>query len=128
MASDNRDDKVTLGLTPAADRNLQELMATGWFDNEIDVFKLAIALAVREGAAASPDEMVGLGTKWSVAIDADGRIRSLVRLLAGQDTSRPYVLAERYAAAGLVYLHRRLVLEKALIVEVMSVGSPGVGD
>ena len=124
MASANRDDKVTLGLTPAADRHLQELMAMEWFENEIDVFKLAIALALREGAAASPDEMVGVGTKWSVAIDADGRIRSLIELLAEEDTSRPYALAERYAAAGLVYLHRRLVVEKALIAEVMGVGYP----
>ena len=123
MASDNRDDKVSLGLTPIADRNLEELMETGWFENEIDVFKLAIALALREGAAASPEEMVGVGTKWGVGIDSDGRIRSIVRLLAEEDTSRPYALAERYAAAGLVYLHRRLVLEKALIAEVMGVGS-----
>ena len=128
MASDNRDDKVTLGLTPTADRNLEELMGTGWFENEIDVFKLAIALALREGAAASPEEMVGVGTKWSVAIDADGQIRSMVGLLADEDTSRPYALAERYAVAGLVYLHRRLVLEKALIAEVMGVGSLEEGN
>ena len=127
MASDSRDDKVTLGLTPTADRNLEELMGTGWFENEIDVFKLAIALALREGAAAGPDEMVGVETKWSVAIDADGRIRSIVELLAEEDTSRPYALAERYAVAGLVYLHRRLVLENALIAEVMGIGSLRVG-
>ena len=85
--------------------------------------RLAIALALRERAAASPDEMVGVGTKWSVAIDSGGRISSMVRLLAEEDTSRPYAVAERYAAAGLAYLHRRLVVEKALIAEVMGVGT-----
>ena len=128
MTSDNRDDKVTLGLTPAADRNLQDLMETGWFENEIDVFKLAIALALREGTAASPEEMVGVGTKWSVAIDADRRISSMVRLLGDEDTSRPYALAERYAVAGLVYLHRRLVLDQVLLAEVMVIGNPEEGD
>ena len=128
MASGNRDDKVTLGLTPAADRNLQELMETGWFEDEIDVFKLAIALALREGAAVSPAEMVGVGTKWSVAVDADRRINSMVRLLADENTSRPYALAERYAVAGLVYLHRRLVLNQVLLAEVMGIGNSEEGD
>ena len=119
MVTENRDDKVTLGLTPAASGNLQVLMETGWFENEIDVFRLAIALAIREGAAASPEEMSGLVTKWSVAIDSDGRIRTLVGLMAEEDSSRSYALAERYAVAGIAYLHRRLVVENASFSEIM---------
>ena len=113
-------DKVTLGLTPLAAEHLKDLMATDWFATEIDAFRLAIALAIREGAAASPDEMVGLTTKWSTAIDTDQRISSMVRLLVNDEISRPYATAERYGVAGIAYLHRRLVVEKALIAEVMA--------
>ena len=118
----NKDDKdkVTLGLTPLAADHLKDLMSTDWFATEIDAFRLAIALAIREGAAASPEEMVGLTTKWSTAIDTDQRISSMIRLLVDNEASRPYATAERYGVAGIAYLHRRLVVEKAMVAEVMA--------
>lgn len=127
MATEAREDKKTLGVTPSGARDLAALWDTGWFGNEIDIFQLAIAVALREGAARKASEMRGVGTKWSTAIDADGRVRSMVRLLAKGDTNRPYAVAERYAAAGLAYLRRRLVEENAMLAEVLTkqVSTPG---
>jgi hypothetical protein len=93
-------DKKTIGLTPAGERAMEQLMAQGCFKDMIDAAKFAMSIAIREGDAPSPVE--GANTIWNVgSFDSDGQIRQILPILfAGCDT--PYRAAESLINHGLV--------------------------
>jgi hypothetical protein len=122
---EEREDKKTLGVTPAGSVLLEELKATGWFNEETDVYKVAIGVAFANHLQKSPNEMTRVGTKWGAAqMDFDGRLRRLVETLSPEDKDRPYAACERRAAAGLEFLKRKLVDEKATLYEALQVDEP----
>ena len=117
---EERDDKKTVGVTPDGAQILTDLMASGWFNEEIDAYKVAIGVAFANGLQKPSSEMTKVGTKWNVgSIDADGRLRRLVETLSPQDAERPYASCERRAAAGLEFLRKKIVVEKATLYEAL---------
>jgi hypothetical protein len=115
-----REDKRTLGVTAEGAAVLESLMATGWFEEEMDAYRLAISVAFAQGLLSEPDEMTGVTTKWNVGtLDPDGKLRSMVLALSDQEVDRPYADAERRAAAGLRYLKGELVDRQAQLAEVL---------
>jgi len=119
--TDEREDKITIGVTPEGQALIDAIMTTGCFKEEIDVYLLAISLAFVHGLIKSPSEMTGVGTKWSVTVDKGGRLRSLIIGLSEEPVSRPYAHAEVRAAAGLEYLKNRLIDQHAQLSDVLAV-------
>jgi len=114
-----REDKRTIGVTPEGEACLRAIMTTGWFNEDIDVYRLAISVALVHGLIKSSSEMIGVGTKWSTAIDEGGKIRSLIIGLSEEPIARPYAYAEALAAAGLEYLKNHLVDQNAELSDIL---------
>src|SRR4051794_6373029 len=108
-------DKVTVGVTAVGAANLEAVMQTRWFIEEMDAYRAAIALALRLGVTPiSP--LTAVQTKYNVgSLDRDGKLVALIRILSPDAAGRPYEYAERLADAGLVALRSRLVDEDALL-------------
>ena len=116
-----RDDKRTLGVTARGAADLEELKSTEWFAEEMDAYRLAISLAFANDLSKDSSEMTGVSTKWNVGtLDPDGILRAMVLALSDEQVDRPYAHAEARAAAGLEYLRRRLVDEKAELAEILT--------
>jgi hypothetical protein len=108
-------------VTPGGANNLAEVMATGWFVAEMDVYRVSIAVAIAQGLCTATEEMAGVKTKWNVgSIDNDGRMRQMVTAIVREAGERPYEYSERLADAGLAVLAQRLGREGALLSEVVS--------
>lgn len=115
-----KDDRRTLGVTAEGAEALDEIMNTGWFAEEMDAYRVAISLAFANGLVKDPSEMTGTSTKWNIGtLDPEDVLLSMVLALSDEPPDRPYAHAEARAAAGLVYLKRRLVDEKAEIADVL---------
>ncbi len=96
-------------------------MSTEWFAEEMDAYRVAISLAFANDLMKDPSEMTGVSTKWNVGtLDPDDVLRSMVLALSEEQVDRPYARAEARAAAGLQYLKRRLVDEKAQLAEILT--------
>ena len=122
--AERRDDKITLGVTPAGTAALEEIMGTGWFEEEMDAFRVAISLAFAHNLLKEPSEMTGVSTKWNVGtIDPDGLLRTMVVLLSDGNGERPYAHAEARAAAGLEYLKVHLIDQNKQLFEVLTEAS-----
>src|SRR5262245_34860111 len=106
----NREDKRTLGVTQQGADDLAALFESGWFKEEMDVYRLAIGVAVGKDLAPDEGEVQGVTTKWNIGtIDFDGRLRRLITASSGSPVARPYADAEKRAAAGLRFLRVRIV-------------------
>lgn len=113
-------DKSSLGVTDRGSRNLDELMETGWFAEERDAFKLAITVALSEGIITEESEMSGRTTKWHrQGVDADLKLKELLRLIEPEAGDEPYNYAERLADAGLELLNNRLTKQHRGLGEVL---------
>lgn len=116
-----REDKRTLGVTAEGAAALGEIMDTEWFAEEMDAYRMAISLAFVNDLMKDQSEMTGISTKWNVGtLDPDDVLRSMVLALSDEQVDRPYAHAEARAAAGLVYLKRRLVDEKAELADILT--------
>lgn len=114
-------DRVTVGVTPDGAANLDALMQSGWFTDEVDAYRTAIATAIGCSLDVSDVTLSGVQTKYNVGtLDRDGRLISLVRGLASDAPSRTYEYCERLADAGLRYLRARIVDQGAMLSEVLN--------
>lgn len=112
-------DRRTVGVTPTAKQHLDSLMALGWFNEEADVFRIAVSVALAHGLSNDSKEG-GRITKWSHStIDPDGRLRDLVNALAPESSQRPFAYTEALATAGLEWLKVKLVDEHAMLSEAL---------
>lgn len=118
-------DRVTVGVTPEGADNLTALMETGWFQDEMDAYRLAISTALAEGIDAG--SVTGAQTKFNVGtLDRDGRLRQLLTAL--HDSAKPYELSERLAHAGLQLLRRRIVDDQMTLTETLGILAATGGD
>jgi len=101
-------DKKTIGLTPAGERAIEQLMAQGCFKDMIDAAKFAMSIAIREGDV--PSSIEGANTIWNVgSFDTDGQIRQILPVLfSGCET--PYRAAESLIDQGLARILRAVSL------------------
>jgi hypothetical protein len=114
-------DRVTVGVTPEGARNIELLMQTGWFADEVDAYRTSIAVAISHGLDVTESNLPGVQTKYNVGtLDRDGRLARLVRGLVDGQPPRPYEYCERLADAGLRYLRSRLVDQGAMLTEVLT--------
>lgn len=118
-------DRVTVGVTPEGAENLAALMETGWFQDEMDAYRLAISIALAESLDAGA--VTGAQTKFNVGtLDRDGRLSQLVTVL--RDSARPYDQSERLAHAGLQLLRRRIVDDQMTLTEALGIVGATGGD
>lgn len=114
-------DKKQIGLTPAGNAALTELMEAGLFEAESDAYRVSIAYALAKGFDPNDAPESGYQTKFNAAggLDTAQDIRDLVAILRPQDARRPYAVAERLAELGITDLARRIAAHEPL-AEILS--------
>jgi hypothetical protein len=103
-------------------------MATKWFAEERDAYKVGIAIALR--AEINVDQPLGgTTTKFNIGtLDPDQKLVALIQTLLGSDAGDPVVLAERLAEQGLLVLAAKLVDQEEKLSDVLGVGSEDPSD
>jgi hypothetical protein len=93
-------DKNTIGLTPNNKEVVAQMVDAGYFKEDKDAAKFALAWAIREGKNVEPGMVAGATTVWNIgSFDPDGELRSVLSALFNSDT--PYRLVEQYVNFGL---------------------------
>ena len=99
-------DKKTIGLTPAGEKIMQQVMELGCFKDMMDAAKFAMSVAIRSGA--TPSSIEGASTIWNVgSFDSDGHIRQIFPVLF-LDCDSPYRATESLVNQGLNILSKRM--------------------
>jgi len=115
-------DKNTIGVTKENREFLEDVIARGLFNDQIDAAKLGLSLAIRHGVAAG--EASGVDTKWNVgSFDKDGHLRSVLGALY-PDVGTPYRLAEHLINHGLGLLKAHLAANPNLDVTTLQEALP----
>lgn len=111
-------DKRTIGLTPYTREVMNRIMETSMFKDQLDVARLAMALAIN--CDKNLDFSEGAETVWNVgSFDPDGEIRNLISALF-PDVDTPYRHLEYLVNAGLKIMGRHLAENKEFdIVDLM---------
>lgn len=118
MPDDN--DKVTVGLTAEGRAALAEIMGTGWFRDEVDAYRVAIALALSKGLVTDESRLTGVETKFNVGtLNRNDEVRQLVSRLGPEGTTRPIEYSERLADAGLRFLATKLVQQDEMLSDAL---------
>jgi hypothetical protein len=106
-----RGDRKQIGLPPRASELLDEIVAeTPWFGQPLDVYRLAIGVALARDLRPSRDESESYETKYGTSsVDPSGEVRDLILALAPECDGRPYDYAQRLANKGVLFLHSELV-------------------
>ncbi len=96
------EDKKTIGLTEFGRGVIQSLIDRGWFNDQMDVARLAVAIAIKHGN--KPDQLENAGTVWNVgSFDPDGEFKKIIPILF-PDVSTPYRATEYLINAGLIHI------------------------
>ncbi len=106
-------DRIQLGLSDAARDAADDVVEKGGFKQRQDVYRLAIAAALRKGLdpvdeGRSRENYINVG-----GMDQDGSIRTAIVQLRDAE-ERPYALAERLAEAGIEDIHAHLLAGRSL--------------
>ena len=97
-------DKNTIGVTPKAQKILDQMSQDKPFADQMDAAKFAMSIAIRR--AAKPGEVTGAGTKWNVgSFDPDGELRNLLPIIY-PDLKTPYRALESLIDSGLEIIAR----------------------
>lgn len=100
-------DRSTIGLTPDAIRQLEEIQLKGWFDDAQDAARFAAAYAVRTGI--QPGTASGSDTRWAIGgFDKTGEFRAIIAALH-PEIAAPVRAIEYLTNEGLRLVHERLV-------------------
>ncbi len=118
MATTERADKTTIGLTGNGRVVMTQLMAKSWFGNQMDAAKFALAVAINAGVSAGQAE--GADTTWNVGgFDPTQELRTVIPLIV-PETQTPYRLVEHYLNAGLGIIGEKLAADPYLeLVDLM---------
>jgi len=100
-------DRNTIGLTPAAVKQLEEIQLKGWFEDAQDGARFAAAYAIRKGVQLATLE--GVETRWAIGgFDKSGEFRAIMAALY-PDIQLPVRAVEYLTNEGLRLVHERLV-------------------
>ena len=125
-AHSERDADIRMvGLPDAADKQLKEIhRETKWFADEMDIYKVAVAVALSRGWKRGKDARTfegGRDTKFrAVLLDPDGKLKKLVELLAPECGNAPYRHSQWLATAGVNFLYQELVDNSRSLVDVLA--------
>lgn len=98
--------RTTVGLTKESHETLKRLKEDGVFNEMIDAYRCAIALAIASGQI-SPDT-IKCETVFNVgSFDPDGLFRDAIAALYPNAAGNPYATAERLAEWGIIELGRK---------------------
>ena len=98
-------DLIQIGVTPAADAVIQQLIERVWYSSEMGAFKAAVAYGLANGLA--PTEGGGFQTKWHVGgLDRSGELIEVVSMF--YDGERPWDYIRRIGDAALKHLQPRI--------------------
>jgi hypothetical protein len=101
-------DRNTIGLTPDAVKQLEEIQLKKWFEDAQDAARFACALAIREGV--QPREAKGVDTRWAIGgFDKTGEFRAIMAALQPEATT-PVKALEYLTNEGLRLIHDHLVV------------------
>lgn len=117
----SREDVGTVGVSSRADAMMKEIVAeSDWFQRELDVYRVAIAIALAKGLVPIP-AVDGRTTKFNVGTldTTSGQVATLIRTLAPEHAERPYAFSQELAEAGILYLHQHLIEESLPIHKVL---------
>src|SRR5438045_3923846 len=102
-------EKTTVGVTESGAAHLTEVIASGWFSEEIDAYRVAISIALRKGIATPQADMSGVRTKFNTgSLDGDGSLGRVLEAFGLPDGDSKYSYAQRLADAGLACLAQNL--------------------
>lgn len=100
-------DRSTIGLTPEAIRQLEEIQLKGWFDDAQDAARFAAAYAIRIGI--EPGTTSGSDTRWAIGgFDKTGEFRAIMAA-THPGVGAPVRALEYLTNEGLRLVHERLV-------------------
>lgn len=104
-------DRQSIGLTTQSQQLMEEILAKGWFSEQQDVARLALACALRAGLA--PGTTSGVDTRWGSGLfDRTGELLALIGAFH-PDTKMPVRAAEFFVNEGLKLVHDQLVVKGA---------------
>jgi hypothetical protein len=102
-------DRQSIGLTAKSQQLMEEIMAKGWFSEQQDVARLALACALRDGVM--PGAATGVDTRWGSGLfDRTGELLQLIGAFY-PDIAMPVRVAEFFVNEGLRSLHDRIVVK-----------------
>lgn len=105
-----QEDKQQIGLTATGDTALQDLVADGYFANQIDAYRFAIAYAIAADLDLPDAPQGGYNTKFNAlgTLESGSSIRDLIEILGIGERTRPFATAERLAELGITEIAHRL--------------------
>lgn len=113
-------EKTTVGVTERGASHLAEVIASGWFSEEIDAYRMAISIALSKGIATPPADMSGVRTKFNTgSLDGDGSLGRVLEAFGLPEGDSKYSYAQRLADAGLAYLAQNLATEGQPLAAVL---------
>jgi hypothetical protein len=113
-------EKTTVGVTERGAAHLAEVIASGWFSEEIDAYRVAISVALKRGIATPPADMTGVKTKFNTgSLDGDGSLGHVLEAFGLPEGDSKYSYAQRLADAGLAYLAQNLTTEGQPLASVL---------
>ena len=130
MPENPREDKAQIGLTPTAAAQLDRIMELGWFEDRQDAYRLAIGVALARGIAVPAQDLRHVETRYNFmgGVDRDGKLRTLIAVLAPEESLRPAAYSERLAHAGIAYLIDRFENGRATLSEALGSTDGVAGD
>lgn len=104
-------DRQSIGLTAQSQQLMDEIMAKGWFSEQQDVARLALACALRDGVA--PGAATGVDTRWGSGLfDRTGELLQLIGAFY-PDMAMPVRAAELFVNEGLKEIYDQIVVKGA---------------
>lgn len=101
-------DRQSIGLTSQSQQLMEEILAKGWFSEQQDVARLALACALRAGM--NPGTTSGVDTRWGSGLfDRTGELLALISAFH-PDAAMPVRAAEFFVNEGLKLVHDQLVV------------------
>jgi hypothetical protein len=98
--------KGTIGLTAANKEVVKMLINKGWFEEEKEVGKFAMGLAINKGVESGVVD--GVVPLWDIeTFDDEGNIKSLISALYPAE-KQPYIFAETLINRGLEIIDQHL--------------------
>jgi hypothetical protein len=121
-------DKITVGVTERGASHLEQVIASGWFTEEVDAYRVAIAVALRRGIITPAADMAGVRTKFNTGtLDGDGSLGRLLEVFGVPEGEGKYTYAQRLADAGLAYLGQHLATEGQPLADVLGLTGSETG-
>jgi hypothetical protein len=112
------EDKRTIGLTEANRKTMTTLLESGFFNDRMDIAKLAMSVAINNNVKPTGSESTE--TIWNVgSFDADGEIKALIQALFPEITA-PYRAVEFLFNEGFRIIAKKMQEDDFNVINIIS--------